>query len=598
MSAVLDSPASLTMHGREYLLGLVPSDRGGTHQVILVLAAEGENSAAARGTLLLSAFPSVTDVLMVGIAGGVPHPEKPDRHVRLGDIVVSGEGGVVQYDYVTDSGRATAPRHLPRPPSARLLDAVRLLESEELRGERPWLPAIERSLKALHARRPAAAGDVLADTKNPATAIPHPHDPARRRGQPRVFRGAIASANRLLKNARRRDAIRDRYGVRAVEMEGSGIADAAWTAGAGYLVVRGVCDYCDGAKGDAWQLYAAAAAAGYTRSLLASMPVTLDPRMLVSPEATALPALPPKRLASEASEGPSLILRDFTFYGTDPYHPPEEGPYYPPDLAEAPSAAVSFTIASASPTPIRLQNIYLRVEEAEPLRRATFPVYERGNGATPILSWAVMGDGPGTVRVMSERRSRVGTGLDPSDFHVRVFSGAGRRYRVGVEADWIDLEQQDRAGRHAFPETFSLDVPALVKWEELARGARRVRALFDSSAPFLAEALGAMEPAPDFTILAMTTFPEEASGVRRGANCYPVGVNDVGALTALMGVRRSAYDEGPLQFLLIDCRVLLLQDDQHVDEATIIEDPERLRVVEQAFGELARRLGTQAAAPA
>ncbi len=61
-------------------------------------------------------------------------------------------------------------------------------------------------------------------------------------GQPRIFFGPIASGNILLNDPGWRDRLRDQYGVRAVEMDGSGIADATWEAGVGYLVVRGICD--------------------------------------------------------------------------------------------------------------------------------------------------------------------------------------------------------------------------------------------------------------------------------------------------------------------------------------------------------------------
>jgi len=37
---------------------------------------------------------------MCGIAGGIPSPERPSEHVRLGDVVVSSQKGVVQYDFV------------------------------------------------------------------------------------------------------------------------------------------------------------------------------------------------------------------------------------------------------------------------------------------------------------------------------------------------------------------------------------------------------------------------------------------------------------------------------------------------------------------
>jgi hypothetical protein len=55
-------------------------------------------------------------------------------------------------------------------------------------------------------------------------------------------------------------------------MEGSGIADATWEYDRGYLVIRGICDYCDGNKGDLWQNYAALVAAAFTRALLESLP--------------------------------------------------------------------------------------------------------------------------------------------------------------------------------------------------------------------------------------------------------------------------------------------------------------------------------------
>ena len=62
----------------------------------------------------------------------------------------------------------------------------------------------------------------------------------------------------------KRDALGRKYGVRAIEMEGAGIADATWNHEAGYLVIRGISDYCDSTKGDDWQKYAAVVAAAHT----------------------------------------------------------------------------------------------------------------------------------------------------------------------------------------------------------------------------------------------------------------------------------------------------------------------------------------------
>jgi len=56
-------------------------------------------------------------------------------------------------------------------------------------------------------------------------------------------------------------------------MEGSGIADATWHDDwAGYLVIRGTCDYCNEDKNDLWQHYAALIAAAYARCVIELIP--------------------------------------------------------------------------------------------------------------------------------------------------------------------------------------------------------------------------------------------------------------------------------------------------------------------------------------
>lgn len=259
--------------GRRYRLGTVSVANSGQHSLVLSLADIGNNIAAARATLLLEHFPSITSIIMVGIAGGVPHPKKRDEHVRLGDIVVSDQGGVIQYDFDKEEIDITIHRHPPRPPSATLLEGVRLLQVVELKGERPWLKFIEKACSLLYITRPPAESDILVRSTHPKHKVRHPDDLKRVEGQPRIFTGPIASANKLLKNPLKRDYLRDKFKIKAVEMEGSGIADASWNYERGYLVVRGICDYCDANKGDDWHSYAAIVAAAYTRALLESMPV-------------------------------------------------------------------------------------------------------------------------------------------------------------------------------------------------------------------------------------------------------------------------------------------------------------------------------------
>lgn len=87
-----------------YLIGEIPSRhaQGRSHQVVLTqLDRMGTNSAASSTTALVRSFPSVTDVIMVGIACAIPNVHDVATHVRLGDIVVSDRRGVIQFDYVT-----------------------------------------------------------------------------------------------------------------------------------------------------------------------------------------------------------------------------------------------------------------------------------------------------------------------------------------------------------------------------------------------------------------------------------------------------------------------------------------------------------------
>jgi nucleoside phosphorylase len=231
----------------------------------------GNNSAANVATNLLRSFPGVNEVLMVGIAGGIQNPNKPDIHVRLGDVVVSHERGVVQYDMQKITKREIKVRDTSTPPSARMTRLVNLLEAKRLAGEHPWEDHIIRGSHIEGVARPDETTDILYSAED--KKIEHTKDIARRIGQPKIHYGLIGSANILLKNPKLRDMLRDNFGVCAIEMEGSGIADGTWSHGVQYILIRGICDYCDNHKNDLWQGYAAVAAAAYARALLEILPL-------------------------------------------------------------------------------------------------------------------------------------------------------------------------------------------------------------------------------------------------------------------------------------------------------------------------------------
>jgi nucleoside phosphorylase len=260
----------------DYVVGTIPAtDGAGTHLVVLTLLKEmGNNSAAAAAANLLRSFPQVEDVLMVGIAGGIPAPDDPNQHVRLGDVVVSDKEGVVQYDNLKVGVDTIRLRSSAAKPSARMIGRVNLLEAGRLSQQYPWESNIQRGASLEGSQRPPEETDkVYRWSGSEAEEINHPCDSSRRPGKPKIHCGRIGAANMLLKNPELRDQLRNDCGVKAIEMEGSGVADGTWTAGQHYLVIRGICDYCDPKKEDTWQGHAAVVAAAYARALIASVPV-------------------------------------------------------------------------------------------------------------------------------------------------------------------------------------------------------------------------------------------------------------------------------------------------------------------------------------
>lgn len=248
--------------------GSVKGSNGGRQVVVAVLLlTPGNNSAAAMASKLLQHFPDLPHVIMCGIAGGIRADGSPEDDVRLGDVVISDRFGVVQFDFGKDKDGIWEPTILPRPPGAQLLQAANYMGAAELLGKRPWESYLPMAEHYEWSKRPA---DNAAAKEG--HFIDYQLNPQRRTGFSVVLHGTIASSNTLLKHAERRDELRAQHRVRAVEMEGSGVADATWQEGRGYLVVRGIVDFADIVKGDAWHGYAAFAAASVVRALLESMP--------------------------------------------------------------------------------------------------------------------------------------------------------------------------------------------------------------------------------------------------------------------------------------------------------------------------------------
>jgi len=255
-----------------------------THEIVLCQASKmGNNSAAVAATAMIWQFPTIQNIIMVGIAGGIPlvsdqKTESSEDHVRKGDIVVS--QSVIQYDMVKRNIDISENRDCTNSPSPMLTGVIQRLQQESYNDKYPWEKYISALSRKKNGRWKKPRVDTLFDFEMDGDGriielkrVSHPRQSNRRRGKPLVHYAKIGSANILLKDHLLRNSLRQQFGLRAVEMEGSGIADAAWNMGVGYIVVRGIADYCDANKDNNWQHYAAGAAACYTRAVIERVPV-------------------------------------------------------------------------------------------------------------------------------------------------------------------------------------------------------------------------------------------------------------------------------------------------------------------------------------
>lgn len=271
MRSLLTAPedASAQFDRAHYVRAELPSlDPDRPHRVVLVqTAATATDAAADAAANLVRSFPSVSCLIMTGVAAGIPAPTDPQRHVRLGDVVVA-TWGIVDYAHVVirDGGatklRTTFPR--PWPYLTRVADR---LEADELTGLRPWEQWLDPADPLF--RRPPDSTDRLASKTGPRR---HPRRTAsgHRPGWPKIHKGRIGSADISVRDGDLRDSLAAEHNLRAVEMEGAGVGTSAFLNDRHWFMIRGVSDYADSSYTFQWRPYAALAAAAYVRALLAA----------------------------------------------------------------------------------------------------------------------------------------------------------------------------------------------------------------------------------------------------------------------------------------------------------------------------------------
>ncbi|RYC80967.1 hypothetical protein BFJ63_vAg16131 [Fusarium oxysporum f. sp. narcissi] len=193
---------------------------GGHNIIIATLPAGqeyGNGSAAALASQLKKCFPNLWFGLLVGVAAGLPSISR-GRDIRLGDILVGlpdgNSAGLIAYDLgkETEDGFELL-RHghslaMAEPIVRSAIGNIKLLAPKE---SEVFLPYYEKIANLDHATGtfadPGQDNDILYDDES--QMIQRSSRPAHIRS--RVWYGPIGSGDKLLKNAEKRNLLRDKY---------------------------------------------------------------------------------------------------------------------------------------------------------------------------------------------------------------------------------------------------------------------------------------------------------------------------------------------------------------------------------------------------
>lgn len=279
--------------------GRFPMDRGDDyvfqagemcgHNIIIASLPAGQEygtgSAAALASQVKKFFPNLWFGLLVGVAAGLPDFSRtPPRDIRLGDILVGvGRGdstGLIAYGL----GKETREDGFQLLLSGHMLARTETIVRSAIGSIKLLAPndaeVIIQYYKNMKDKEnssgtfadPGQERDILYQISDDG----HDHIIERERRpdnkRTRVWYGSIGSGDKLMKNARKRNELRDKYDLIGLEMEAAGTMNRIPVG-----VIRGVCDYGDEHKNKEWQPYAAAMAAAYAKAVLSRISPTTPP---------------------------------------------------------------------------------------------------------------------------------------------------------------------------------------------------------------------------------------------------------------------------------------------------------------------------------
>ncbi|KAI1799317.1 purine and uridine phosphorylase [Daldinia bambusicola] len=269
-------------------------DMCGHNVVIATLPAGqeyGTGSAAALASQAKRFFPNFWFGLLVGVAAGIPDLQRdPQLDIRLGDVLVSipdmDRSGTIAYDLGKDIGddmlQLLRQGHILAQTEPIVRSAIGSIKLDSPHEAKLFLSYYENMKDKRHANGtftdPGQDCDefyeIGADGNEHIVERPKRADSERTR----VWYGPIGSGEKLMRNASKRDMLRDKYGIIGLEMEAAGIMNRIPVG-----IIRGACDYADEHKNKAWQPYAAAMAAAYAKAVLAQISPGQTPNRSIPP---------------------------------------------------------------------------------------------------------------------------------------------------------------------------------------------------------------------------------------------------------------------------------------------------------------------------
>ncbi|XP_011631920.1 uncharacterized protein LOC105423726 isoform X4 [Pogonomyrmex barbatus] len=278
----------------------------GTHRIVCTKlptvghTREAMTAAGNTTTRLLGTFQKVDFVFLVGVGGGVPHYTDYNKHVRLGDVVISHPTPLnKKYTYVycesakmNENGNYHFETKEYCPPNLGLQEiAATLKKQAENEALPPWQTFMKEGLENLINQSehdfnpPPPESDKLymAIGERDVIEVSHPTAPMdsinkRTDGCSRIHLAPVASGRQVARDEQLRQKFASRFGALAFDAEMDAVVESILgNCRENFVVIRGIADYKDGTRIKEWQPYAALAAASVMKAIICAMdPPTND----------------------------------------------------------------------------------------------------------------------------------------------------------------------------------------------------------------------------------------------------------------------------------------------------------------------------------